>query len=160
MNNSLIIRTLNEYRPSEKNCISKLVIKNGCELSVFNTQVPYLKKRIWVMQDNDIVTLIDDEIITIEKYLKILPHDYYLDDCGINNRVLPKDVDEKQKFNTVEKTKSKYRKGKVYFDSFEQTHIVIYFNGKKRHKKCFSIKKYGDKSKSSAEHYLKIREKM
>lgn len=77
------IRCLNEYRPSS-NGFAKLIVRGFCEIKILTTQIPYLTKKIWAECDGKVAALINEEIVTIEDYLKSLP---LLN--GVDNRFLP-----------------------------------------------------------------------
>lgn len=142
---NLNIRTLNEYRPTTNPQVYKLIIKNLCEIEVSVNQMSYLKKKIWVGQDNKIVALIGEEIVEIQKFLQGLKGNIAL--------VLP--CVEKVEHKALE-TVTINAKKKVYFDKCLDVHFVYITRDGKKLKKYFSKVKYGshEKAKEVAQNFI------
>lgn len=160
---NLNIRTLNEIRPTANPHLFKLIIKNACEIEIFDTQVNYLNKKTWVFENGKIVTLIKDEIVTIENFLSTLPKNHYSTNGEVDNRILPKtekvvnvaEVKKHEKLETVNIGKSK---SKVYFDSNTNRYFVTWKEGIKTIKRYFSVNKYGSKlAKEKAENLMNFK---
>jgi hypothetical protein len=135
-------RELNEYRPTEVNGLVKLVIRNFCEVKIFSTQVPLLKKKIWTEYDGKVATLAGDEIVFIQDYLKKYP-------CkgSTDNRFLPTEAAK-----PVEKPECD--EDKVYFEKAGNRYFVEYYQNGKKRRKYYSISKHGKLAKKKAGDFI------
>jgi len=134
-------RKLNEYRPTSKNNVCRLIIRNTCAVEVESVQIPHLKKTIWVKQDDQVVALVNDKLIAIQ--------DYVVSCC---KKPLP-NLTSTNKVTSSNKTTNS-NKG-VSFDKDRRRYIVSINNTRKYFSeyKCGSL----EKAYATATNYLNFK---
>ena len=133
-------RKLNEYRPTSKNNVCRLIIRNTCAVEVESIQIPHLKKTIWVKQDGQVVALVNDKLIAIQ--------DYIVSVCKkpLPNLTLANKVTDSNKTTTTKSNKG------LSFDKSGNRYIVSIGSSRK----YYSEYKYGslEKARVAAISYL------